>query len=59
MTYSTISDHPSSTLVSLIEHFSVYGIEIVSSNVANGVLTVTTDTQLTNELLEHLDLTVT
>jgi len=59
MTYSTMSDHPSSTLVSLIEHFNAYGIEIVSSNVANGVLTVTTDTQLTNELLEHLDLTVT
>jgi len=59
MTYSTISGHPSSTLISLIEHFNVYGIEITSSNVANGVLTVTTDTQLTNELLEHLDLTVT
>jgi hypothetical protein len=59
MTYSTISDHPSSTLISLIEHFSVYGIEITSSNVANGVLTVTTDTELSSELVEHLDLTVT
>ena len=59
MTYSTISDHPSSTLVSLIEHFNAYGIEITSSNVANGVLTVTTDTELSSELVEHLDLTVT
>jgi hypothetical protein len=59
MTYSTISDHPSSTLISLIEHFNVYGIEITSSNVANGVLTVTTDTELSSELVEHLDLTVT
>jgi len=56
--YSITTDSSTTTLVLIIEHLGAYGIELTSSSYADGVLSVTTDLPLDNELIEHLELTV-
>jgi hypothetical protein len=54
--YSIATDSPSETLVSLLQHFASEGIEMVSSNLSDGVLTVSTDIALSDDFIEHLGL---